>query len=86
MRFVKPLKAAGGPSEAAVFGVLSLVFWAIILVVAIKYVVFVMKADNEGEGGDDGAPFLSPAGRREVADRPPTRGARRGVGCSSATP
>ena len=37
--------------EAAVFGVLSLVFWAIILVVAIKYVVFVMRADNEGEGG-----------------------------------
>jgi K+ transporter len=28
-----------------------LVFWAIVLVVAIKYVVFVMKADNEGEGG-----------------------------------
>ena len=34
-----------------VFGVLSLVFWAIVLVVAIKYVVFVMRADNEGEGG-----------------------------------
>jgi KUP system potassium uptake protein len=31
--------------------VLSLVFWAIVLVVAIKYVVFVMRADNEGEGG-----------------------------------
>src|SRR6202167_5764884 len=49
--FRESLKAAGGMSEAAVFGVLSLVFWAIILVVAIKYVVFVMKADNEGEGG-----------------------------------
>jgi len=35
----------------AVFGVLSLVVWAIILVVAIKYVVFVMRADNGGEGG-----------------------------------
>ena len=33
------------------FGVLSLVFWAIVLVVAIKYVVFVMRADNDGEGG-----------------------------------
>ena len=33
------------------FGVLSLVLWAIVLVVAINYVVFVMKADNEGEGG-----------------------------------
>jgi KUP system potassium uptake protein len=49
--FRESLKAAGGPSEAAVFGVLSLVFWAIVLVVAIKYVVFVMRADNEGEGG-----------------------------------
>jgi KUP system potassium uptake protein len=45
------LRAAGGPSEAAVFGVLLLVFWAIVLVVALKYVVFVMRADNEGEGG-----------------------------------
>jgi KUP system potassium uptake protein len=34
-----------------VIGVLSLVFWAITLVVAIKYVVFVMWADNQGEGG-----------------------------------
>jgi KUP system potassium uptake protein len=49
--FRKALRAARDPSEAAVFGVLSLVFWAIVLVVAIKYVVFVMKADNQGEGG-----------------------------------
>src|ERR1700689_1951860 len=49
--FREALRAAGGPSEATVFGVLSLVFWAIVLVVAIKYVVFVMRADNEGEGG-----------------------------------
>ncbi len=32
-------------------GVLSLVFWAVVLVVALKYVVFVMRADNDGEGG-----------------------------------
>ena len=49
--FRESLKATGGPSEAAVFGVLSLVFWAIVLVVAIKYVIFVMRADNNGEGG-----------------------------------
>ena len=49
--FRELLKAAGGASEAVVFGVLSLVFWAIVLVVAIKYVVFVMRADNDGEGG-----------------------------------
>src|SRR6185312_16332207 len=34
-----------------VYGVISLVFWAIVLVVMVKYVVFVMRADNDGEGG-----------------------------------
>lgn len=34
-----------------VFGVLSLVFWAITLVVMVKYVIFILKADNKGEGG-----------------------------------
>ncbi|HEX8234112.1 MAG TPA: potassium transporter Kup [Caulobacteraceae bacterium] len=41
----------GGVNELAVLGVVSLVFWALILVVTIKYVVFLMRADNEGEGG-----------------------------------
>ena len=50
--FRESLKAAGGASaQATVFGVLSLVFWAVVLVVALKYVVFVMRADNHGEGG-----------------------------------
>jgi KUP system potassium uptake protein len=50
--FRESLKAAGGtPSPATVLGVLSLVFWAVVLVVAMKYVVFVMRADNHGEGG-----------------------------------
>jgi len=34
-----------------VYGVISLVFWAITLIVSIKYVSFVMRADNDGEGG-----------------------------------
>lgn len=34
-----------------VLGVLSLIFWSLILVVSIKYLVFVMRADNDGEGG-----------------------------------
>jgi KUP system potassium uptake protein len=38
-------------TEANVFGVLSLVFWSLILVVSVKYVVFIMRADNRGEGG-----------------------------------
>ncbi len=50
--FRESLRAAGDASaEATVFGVLSMVFWAIILIVTVKYVVFVMRADNQGEGG-----------------------------------
>ena len=37
--------------EHAVLGVVSLVTWALILIVTIKYVVFLMRADNKGEGG-----------------------------------
>ncbi|WP_312162765.1 potassium transporter Kup [Phenylobacterium sp.] len=40
-----------GAPEGAVLGVLSLIFWALILVVTVKYVVFLMRADNKGEGG-----------------------------------
>ena len=38
-------------NEHNVLGILSLVFWALMLVVTIKYVIFVMRADNKGEGG-----------------------------------
>jgi KUP system potassium uptake protein len=38
-------------SPSAVYGVLSLVFWAITIIVSIKYVTFIMRADNDGEGG-----------------------------------
>lgn len=38
-------------SEARVLGVLSLIAWALILVVTLKYVVVVLRADNKGEGG-----------------------------------
>jgi KUP system potassium uptake protein len=37
--------------ELAVLGVVSLVTWALILIVTVKYVVFLMRADNKGEGG-----------------------------------
>lgn len=40
-----------GVERASIFGVLSLMFWALVLVVSIKYLVFVMRADNHGEGG-----------------------------------
>src|SRR3954453_9114168 len=39
------------PRQSGVSGVLWLVFWAITLIVSIKYVALIMRADNEGEGG-----------------------------------
>ncbi|MEH6677264.1 potassium transporter Kup [Phenylobacterium sp.] len=42
---------SGGANELAVFGVVSLVTWALILIVTLKYVVFLLQADNKGEGG-----------------------------------
>ncbi|RDJ99099.1 potassium transporter Kup [Paraburkholderia lacunae] len=45
------LKAAGGVTQMNVFGIVSLILWAIIIVVTLKYVSFVMRADNDGEGG-----------------------------------
>ncbi|MGN6519831.1 MAG: potassium transporter Kup [Dokdonella sp.] len=39
------------PTTANVLGVLSLVFWSLILVVSVKYAGFIMRADNKGEGG-----------------------------------
>lgn len=51
--FKQGLLAVGGagPTHADVLGLLSLVTWAIILSVTIKYVLLVLRADNDGEGG-----------------------------------
>jgi KUP system potassium uptake protein len=44
--------AVGGhPAPAAALGLLSLVVWALIITISVKYCVFVMRADNHGEGG-----------------------------------
>ena len=52
----------------AVFGVVSLALWALILVVTVKYVLFLMRADNRGEGGVLSLTALAQAalGRRTV--------------------
>jgi KUP system potassium uptake protein len=39
------------PTPENVYGILSLVAWSLVLVVALKYLVFVLRADNQGEGG-----------------------------------
>src|SRR5215203_3266845 len=38
-------------SEPNVLGVLSLIFWALVIIISIKYLVFIVRADNRGEGG-----------------------------------
>jgi len=40
-----------GISEANVLGLLSLMFWSLVLVISVKYLGVVMRADNDGEGG-----------------------------------
>jgi KUP system potassium uptake protein len=47
------LNATGDATQvpATVLGVLSLMFWSLLIVVTLKYVVLIMRADNEGEGG-----------------------------------
>jgi KUP system potassium uptake protein len=42
---------AGAASPVAVLGVISLILWALIVVVTLKYVVVLLRADNNGEGG-----------------------------------
>src|SRR5437867_2533751 len=39
------------PTPANILGVLSLVFWSLIAIVSVKYLIFVLRADNKGEGG-----------------------------------
>ncbi|GAA1376259.1 potassium transporter Kup [Streptomyces beijiangensis] len=40
-----------GTEPVEVYGVISLVFWAITVIVSVKYVTFILRADNDGEGG-----------------------------------
>jgi len=42
---------AGPVTRASVLGVLSLILWALIVVVTVKYVLILLRADNNGEGG-----------------------------------
>jgi KUP system potassium uptake protein len=46
-----PKASGGGNATDIVLGLLSLLFWALMIVVTSKYVLFVMRADNDGQGG-----------------------------------
>ncbi|MBV8961650.1 MAG: KUP/HAK/KT family potassium transporter [Hyphomicrobiales bacterium] len=43
--------AGGGPNSDTVLGVVSLIIWALLLVVGLKYAILILRADNHGEGG-----------------------------------
>ena len=48
---VKAASPSGTVAPEAVLGVVSLIFWSLIIVISIKYVILIMRADNHGEGG-----------------------------------
>ena len=39
------------PTPANVLGILSLIFWSLVVVISVKYLVYILRADNDGEGG-----------------------------------
>jgi KUP system potassium uptake protein len=67
---------AVAPTPGNVMGVLSLIFWALVLVISIKYVSYVMRADNQGEGGILALMALIPPTYRD----PQSRGVLLGLG------
>src|SRR5690606_24384652 len=52
-----------------VLGVLSLIFWSLIIVVSIKYATFILRADNKGEGGVMALMALAQRGVRRARSR-----------------
>ena len=77
-----------GVSTDAVFGIISLIFWSLMIIVTVTYVALVMRADNNGEGGImalitlvrrkgvPAAPARRPSWRASASSAPP---------CSTAT-
>jgi KUP system potassium uptake protein len=47
----KAASPTGAVTPGAVLGVVSLIFWSLIVVISIKYAILIMRADNHGEGG-----------------------------------
>ena len=66
------------PDAATVKGLLSLGFWSLILVVTVKYVMVIMRADNQGEGGIMSLTALAQNGVRKGS--PPQAMRSRGPG------
>jgi KUP system potassium uptake protein len=45
------IDASGAPTPQTVMGIVSLIFWALLLIVGLKYAILILRADNHGEGG-----------------------------------
>jgi KUP system potassium uptake protein len=45
------IDAGGGPEPETVIGIVSLILWALVLIVGLKYAILILRADNRGEGG-----------------------------------
>src|ERR1700756_999392 len=45
------IDAGGGPQPETVIGIVSLILWALVLIVGLKYAILILRADNRGEGG-----------------------------------
>jgi KUP system potassium uptake protein len=56
-------------TQGNIFGVMSLVFWSLTVVVSVKYVIFILLADNHGEGGIFALLGLISAGGKNVSPR-----------------
>lgn len=56
-------------SQQNVLGVLSLVFWSLTMVVSVKYVAFILKADNRNEGGIFALLALVPSDQKRISER-----------------
>jgi KUP system potassium uptake protein len=74
------MRAAGGAraTTADVLGILSLIFWSMTMIVSVKYLAFVMRANNRGEGGIFALLAIAPEHLRRRAHRAP--GKRRFLG------
>ena len=71
------------PTHDNVLGVLSLIIYALLLVVSLKYVALVLRADNQGEGGILALTALIPGqGRRQHAERIAPRRRPAGADCA----
>ena len=67
-------------SDVEILGILSLIFWSLVLIVTVKYVTLVMRADNRGEGGILALMALA----QRVCAKPATRAAVALVGIAGA--